>query len=107
MVEFAINNSVYASTMHTPFFVNGLHHPRLPTFLECDSRVRREGLIRATFYPALTRHLLTMRSPRSMTMSIPSNLVKKTKIRAKMLLLATILIKSASRLVRPKTHFQW
>ena len=37
MVEFAINNSVHASTTHTPFFVNGLRHPRLPTFLECDS----------------------------------------------------------------------
>uniref|UniRef100_A0AAV1U9L3 Integrase catalytic domain-containing protein n=1 Tax=Peronospora matthiolae TaxID=2874970 RepID=A0AAV1U9L3_9STRA len=37
MVEFAINNSVHASTTHTPFFVNGLRHPRLPAFLECDS----------------------------------------------------------------------
>ena len=33
MVEFAINNSVHASTTHTPFFVNGLRYPRLPTFL--------------------------------------------------------------------------
>ena len=33
MVEFAINNSVHASTTHTPFFVNGLRHPLLPTFL--------------------------------------------------------------------------
>ena len=37
MVELAINNSVHASTTHTPFFVNGLRHPRLPTFLECNS----------------------------------------------------------------------
>uniref|UniRef100_A0AAV1UWZ8 Integrase catalytic domain-containing protein n=1 Tax=Peronospora matthiolae TaxID=2874970 RepID=A0AAV1UWZ8_9STRA len=37
MAEFAINYSVHASTTHTPFFVNGLRHPRLPTFLECDS----------------------------------------------------------------------
>ena len=43
MVEFAINNSVYASTKHTPFFVNGLRHPRLPNFIECYSRLR--GLI--------------------------------------------------------------
>ena len=30
MVEFAINNSVHAPTTHTPFFVNGLRHPRHP-----------------------------------------------------------------------------
>ena len=34
MVEFAINNYVHASTTHTPFFVNGLRHLRLPTHLE-------------------------------------------------------------------------
>ena len=33
MVEFAINNSMYASTQHTPFFVNGLRHSRLPSLL--------------------------------------------------------------------------
>ena len=43
MVEFAINNSVHASTKHTAFFVNGLRLPRLPTFLECDSRSRGGG----------------------------------------------------------------
>ena len=43
MAEFAINNSVHASTTHTPFFVNGLRHPRLPAFLECDSRLRGGG----------------------------------------------------------------
>ena len=40
MVEFAINNSLQASTTHTPFFVNGLRHPRLPTFLECNFSLR-------------------------------------------------------------------
>uniref|UniRef100_A0AAV1TJB7 Integrase catalytic domain-containing protein n=1 Tax=Peronospora matthiolae TaxID=2874970 RepID=A0AAV1TJB7_9STRA len=40
MAEFAINNSVHASTMHTPFFVNGQRHPRLPAFLKCDSSLR-------------------------------------------------------------------
>uniref|UniRef100_A0AAV1UU77 Integrase catalytic domain-containing protein n=1 Tax=Peronospora matthiolae TaxID=2874970 RepID=A0AAV1UU77_9STRA len=40
MAEFAINNSVHASTTHTPFFLNGLRHPRLPAFLECDSSLR-------------------------------------------------------------------
>ena len=40
MVEFAINNSVHASTQHTPFFVNGLRHPRLPAQLERGSSLR-------------------------------------------------------------------
>lgn len=33
MVEFAINNSVHASTGYTPFFVNGLRHPLTPALL--------------------------------------------------------------------------
>ena len=37
MVEFAINNSVHASTTHTPFYVNGLRLPRVPTLVEGDS----------------------------------------------------------------------
>uniref|UniRef100_A0AAV1UAL9 Integrase catalytic domain-containing protein n=1 Tax=Peronospora matthiolae TaxID=2874970 RepID=A0AAV1UAL9_9STRA len=36
MVEFTINNSVHASTTHTPFYVTGLRHPRVPTLLECS-----------------------------------------------------------------------
>ena len=43
IVEFAINNSVHASTTHTPFFVNGMRHPRLLTFLECNSSLRGGG----------------------------------------------------------------
>uniref|UniRef100_A0AAV1UZF6 Integrase catalytic domain-containing protein n=1 Tax=Peronospora matthiolae TaxID=2874970 RepID=A0AAV1UZF6_9STRA len=43
MVEFAINNSVHASTTLTPFYVNGLRHPRVPTLLECISRLRGGG----------------------------------------------------------------
>uniref|UniRef100_A0AAV1TZL7 Reverse transcriptase domain-containing protein n=1 Tax=Peronospora matthiolae TaxID=2874970 RepID=A0AAV1TZL7_9STRA len=43
MVEFAINNSVHASTTHTPFYVNGLRHPRVPTLLECNSGLGGEG----------------------------------------------------------------
>ena len=43
MMEFAINNSVHASTTHTTFFVNGLRHPCLPTHLECDSSSRKGG----------------------------------------------------------------
>ena len=30
LVEFAINNSVHASTGETPFYLNGLRHPRTP-----------------------------------------------------------------------------
>ncbi|KAG3054997.1 hypothetical protein PI125_g25778 [Phytophthora idaei] len=33
MAEFAINNSVHASTRHTPFYVNAMRHPRLPSML--------------------------------------------------------------------------
>ncbi|KAG3200421.1 hypothetical protein PC129_g23838 [Phytophthora cactorum] len=33
MAEFAINNSVHASTGHTQFYVNAMRHPRLPSML--------------------------------------------------------------------------
>ncbi|KAG3054796.1 hypothetical protein PI125_g25808 [Phytophthora idaei] len=33
MAEFAINNSVHASTGHTPFYVNAMRHLRLPSML--------------------------------------------------------------------------
>jgi hypothetical protein len=33
MAEFAINNSVHVSHGHTPFFVNAMRHPRLPSVL--------------------------------------------------------------------------
>ena len=33
IVEFALNNAVYASTGFTPFYVNGLTHPRVPLTL--------------------------------------------------------------------------
>jgi hypothetical protein len=44
MVEFAINNSVHASTGHTPFFVNGLRHPRLPPLLGSHPNLTGGGL---------------------------------------------------------------
>ena len=37
MVEFAINNSVHASTTHTPFYVNGLRHPGIIALIQSDS----------------------------------------------------------------------
>uniref|UniRef100_A0AAV1V5P9 Integrase catalytic domain-containing protein n=1 Tax=Peronospora matthiolae TaxID=2874970 RepID=A0AAV1V5P9_9STRA len=43
MVAFAINNSVHASTTHTPFYVNGLRHPHVPTLLDCNSGLRGGG----------------------------------------------------------------
>ena len=33
VVEFALNNSVHASTGYTPFYGNGLTHPRVPLTL--------------------------------------------------------------------------
>jgi hypothetical protein len=33
MVEFALNNSVHASTGLTPFYVNNARHPRVPASL--------------------------------------------------------------------------
>ena len=33
IVEFALNNAVHASTGYTPFYVNGLNHPRVPLTL--------------------------------------------------------------------------
>ncbi|KAG3133271.1 hypothetical protein PC128_g26358 [Phytophthora cactorum] len=38
MAEFAINNSVHASTGHTPFYVNAMRHPRLPSMLRMYQR---------------------------------------------------------------------
>ena len=77
MVEFAINNSVRASTSHTPFVVNGLLHPRLPALLESDSYIRGEGLARAKTVLALAHHVPTMMLPRMMPMSITSTSMKK------------------------------
>ena len=33
VIEFAMNNSIHASTGYTPFYVNGLAHPRVPLTL--------------------------------------------------------------------------
>ena len=33
VVDFALNNAVHASTGYTPFYVNGLTHPRVPLTL--------------------------------------------------------------------------
>ncbi|KAG3127536.1 hypothetical protein PC128_g27082 [Phytophthora cactorum] len=33
VVEFALNNAVHASTGFTPFYLNGMHHPRVPLTL--------------------------------------------------------------------------
>ncbi|KAI9905298.1 hypothetical protein PsorP6_013814 [Peronosclerospora sorghi] len=39
LTEFAINNSVHASTKHTPFYVNALRHPRTPALLGVNAQV--------------------------------------------------------------------
>ena len=36
-MEFALNNAVHASTGYTPFYVNGLTHPRVPLTLPLRS----------------------------------------------------------------------
>jgi hypothetical protein len=43
--EFAMNNSVHASTTHTPFYVNGLRHPRLPPLLGGEPPLSGGGII--------------------------------------------------------------
>ena len=45
MAEFAMNNSVHASTTHTPFYVNGLRHPRLPSLLGGEPPLSGGGII--------------------------------------------------------------
>jgi len=45
MAEFAMNNSVHASTTHTPFYVNGLRHPRLPPLLGGEPPLSGGGII--------------------------------------------------------------
>ena len=43
MVEFSISSSVHASTTHTPFYVNGLLHPRIPALIQSESVLRGRG----------------------------------------------------------------
>ena len=43
IAEFAMNNSVHASMSHTPFFVNGLRHPRVPIRLGGESSLSGGG----------------------------------------------------------------
>ena len=44
MAEFAINNSVHVSHGHTPFYVNNLRHPRVPSTLNGgNSKITRGG----------------------------------------------------------------
>ena len=98
MAEFAINNSVHASTTHTPFFVNGLRHPRIPALLECDSGSRGEGITRAESALALAHHALTKRSMRQIPMLNQSTSKPKSPITTMLLLtlMMTMLGYSAS-----------
>ena len=77
MVDYAINNSVHASTQPTPFYVNGLRRPRLPTLLECDSLSRGEGIARAKTVLVLDHHVSTLTSSRMMPMATRSTLINK------------------------------
>jgi Integrase zinc binding domain/Integrase core domain len=50
-VEFAINNSVHSSHGHTPFYLNGLRHPRVPsTLLSVNATLVRGGSHSARSY---------------------------------------------------------
>ena len=44
-VEFAINNSVHASTDETPFYINGLRHPRTPVSFMRSPSLSGGGLL--------------------------------------------------------------
>ena len=44
-MEFAINNSVHASTGETPFYVNGLRHPRSPVSFVHSPSLSGGGLL--------------------------------------------------------------
>ena len=44
LFEFAINNSVHSSTGETPFYVNGLRHPRMPVSFVCIPSLSGGGL---------------------------------------------------------------
>jgi hypothetical protein len=44
-VEFALNNAVHASTGFTPFYVNGLRHPRTPLSLPPASELGTGGVV--------------------------------------------------------------
>ncbi|KAG3049700.1 hypothetical protein PI125_g26541 [Phytophthora idaei] len=52
MAEFAIDNSVHASTGHTPFYVNAMRHPRFPSMLgKVASSLSGEGSTVASEQP--------------------------------------------------------
>ena len=48
LVEFAMNNSVHASTGYTPFFLNALRHPRTPVSLSTTDESTRPSSAHAT-----------------------------------------------------------
>ena len=106
MIDFASNNSVHASTKHTPFFVNGLRHPHTPALLGCDPEIRGEGLARAKADLALA-HLASTLSTTRMPMSKRSTSKKIIPAIAKRLFLTQImrmmLVYSASPTTIPAT----
>jgi hypothetical protein len=64
MAEFAVNNSVQSSTGYTPFFVNGLRHPRMPTLLGNASQ-RHKSAVPSSLSGGGTRSIEPSRSPSS------------------------------------------
>ena len=102
MVEFAINNSVHASTTHTPLYVNGLRHPRIPVIIQSDSGLRGEGLARSKTGLDLAHHVSPHTSIRLMPMSTKSILSVAMTLQI-YLTVMTILTDSASLMTIPAT----
>ena len=87
IIKFAINKSVHASTTHTPFYVNGLNHPRIPALIHSDSGLRGEGLTRAKTAMAIAHHVSPQMTLRLMPITIMSTSRKSTLAVARTLLL--------------------
>ncbi|KAE9269466.1 hypothetical protein PF001_g29212 [Phytophthora fragariae] len=71
-VEFALNNAVHSSTGFTPFYVNGLRHPRTPLTLPPASSLGGGGRLMPTIQGALKAY----ERPSNGTCSRLSRLVK-------------------------------
>ena len=80
MVEFAITNSVHASTTHTPFFVNGLRYPRTPAHLGCDPEIWGEGLARAKADLALAHLASTLSSKADLALAHLASTLSTTRM---------------------------
>ena len=81
-VEFAINNSVHASTGETPFFLNGLRHPRTPVSFVSASASNLSGGGHLAMLDASEEALLEADAasdmPKSCTSDVSLNIVTRS-----------------------------